>query len=95
MRQLACRVRDRLTAAGLRLPPGDSPILPVVLGGEAETLAAADRLREAGMLVAAVRPPTVPRGTSRLRLTLTCEHTDEEVEALVAAVGRAGSASSR
>ncbi len=86
VRQLARHVRSRLTAAGLALPPGDSPIVPVVLGGEAETLAAADRLREMGMLVAAVRPPTVARGTSRLRVTLSSQHTDEEVEAVVSAV---------
>jgi 8-amino-7-oxononanoate synthase len=86
VRRLARHVRDRLTAAGFSLPPGDSPIVPVVLGHASATLLAAERLRDAGFLVAAIRPPTVARGTSRLRMTLSCEHTDAEVEALLAAV---------
>jgi 8-amino-7-oxononanoate synthase len=86
VRELSRRARTQLTAAGVRLPPGDSPILPVVLGDESAALAAADQLRAAGLLVAAIRPPTVARGTSRLRVTLCCEHADDEVDAMVAAV---------
>ncbi|MDB5295672.1 MAG: 8-amino-7-oxononanoate synthase [Phycisphaerales bacterium] len=92
VRALARRVRAELSAAGVTLPPGDSPIIPVVLGTEAAALTAADRLRERGLLVSAIRPPTVPRGTSRLRVTLSSEHSDAEVEALMAgllAVGQA------
>ena len=80
VRALAGRVRARLGMTG------DSPIVPVVLGDEAAALAAAERLRDAGLLVVAVRPPTVPRGTSRLRVTLSCEHTDAEVDSMTAAV---------
>jgi 8-amino-7-oxononanoate synthase len=86
VRDLSRRVRTQLAATGLKLPPGDSPIIPIVLGDESAALAAADRLRDAGMLVAAIRPPTVARGTSRLRVTLSCEHTDQEVQALISAV---------
>ncbi|HSV15514.1 MAG TPA: 8-amino-7-oxononanoate synthase [Tepidisphaeraceae bacterium] len=64
----------------------DSPILPVILGGESESLKAAERLREAGFLVVAIRPPTVPRGSSRLRITLSSEHRDEEVRGLLEAL---------
>ena len=86
VRRLARDVRGALTAAGLTLPPGDSPILPIVLGGEADAVAAADRLAAAGFLVAAIRPPTVPRGTSRLRVTLSSEHSDAEVAGAVAGI---------
>jgi 8-amino-7-oxononanoate synthase len=65
---------------------GDSPIIPIILQSETATLAAASAMRAEGMLVAAVRPPTVPRGSSRLRITLCCEHTDLEVNELIAAV---------
>jgi 8-amino-7-oxononanoate synthase len=79
VRLLAARVR-----AGLSLGPGDSPIVPIVIGEESATLAAAERLMQRGFLTVAVRPPTVARGTSRLRVTLSCDHTDEEVEGLIA-----------
>lgn len=86
LRKLARHVRGRLSQAGFTLPPGDSPIVPVILGQESAALHAAQRLREEGLLVVPIRPPTVPRGTSRLRITLSSEHTDEEVERLIAAV---------
>jgi 8-amino-7-oxononanoate synthase len=83
LRALSAEVRLCLIQMGFKLPPGDSPIIPVILGGETESLAAAERLRAAGLLVVAIRPPTVPRGSSRLRITLSCEHTPEEVERLL------------
>jgi 8-amino-7-oxononanoate synthase len=86
LRALARRVRAELGAAGLEIPPGDSPIVPIVLGSEAAALGAADRLRDLGMLVVAIRPPTVKRGSSRLRVTLCCEHSDGEVTTLVEAI---------
>jgi 8-amino-7-oxononanoate synthase len=64
------------------LPEPQSPIVPVVLG-EAETaLAASQLLEDNGFLVTAIRPPTVPPGTSRLRLTFTAQHPDDEIERL-------------
>ena len=83
VRALARRVRDAASAGGLAIAPGDSPIIPVMLGDEARALEASRKLLEARLLVPAVRPPTVPKGTSRLRLTLSCEHTDQEVGALL------------
>ncbi len=88
LRELALRVRERLSKAGLAIGEGNSPIIPIVLGAEQDVLRAADRLREQGLLVGAVRPPTVPRGGSRLRVTLSCEHTDSEIDALVNSVTR-------
>jgi len=61
-----------------------SPILPVVIGAEADAVAASTALLERGLWVPAIRPPTVAPGTSRLRITLSATHTDEQVERLVA-----------
>jgi 8-amino-7-oxononanoate synthase len=63
-----------------------SPIIPFVLGDETATLEAARALLDRGLLVPAIRPPTVAPGTSRLRVTLSAAHTDAEVDALVAAL---------
>ena len=62
---------DLLKAEGLRLPDFRSQILPVPVGGNEAALEMAQRLRRQGLLVTAIRPPTVPRGTARLRLSVT------------------------
>ena len=77
-------VGGALREAGFRVPPGDSAIVPVILGSEEAAMAAASVLRDTGLWVAPIRPPTVPRGTSRLRITLSSRHTDEEIELLLA-----------
>lgn len=89
VRSTARQFRANLTAAGFALPPGDSPIVPVILGDEQAALAAAAALAERGFLVPAIRPPTVPKGGSRLRITLSAAHGDEQVEQLLAAVKQA------
>ncbi len=63
-----------------------SPIVPVVLGDEDRAVRAADALLAQGLLVPAIRPPTVAPGTSRLRVTLSAAHTDEDVARLAAAL---------
>jgi 8-amino-7-oxononanoate synthase len=70
------------------LAPPQSPIVPVIVGDEAAALAASTTLEEAGYLVTPIRPPTVPAGTSRLRITFTAEHSDEQVEGLANALKR-------
>lgn len=67
-------------AAGL--PDAASPIVPIQIGGEEDALAASDMLAGEGFLAAAIRPPTVPAGTARLRLTFTALHPDEEIARL-------------
>jgi 8-amino-7-oxononanoate synthase len=69
-------------ARAARLPQPQSPIVPVVLGTAQAALAASALLEDNGFLVTAIRPPTVPRGTARLRLTFTAQHPDEEIERL-------------
>jgi 8-amino-7-oxononanoate synthase len=70
-----------------RLRPGHlTPIVPVVLGDEAAALAAAARLLDQGLLVPAIRPPTVAPGTSRLRVTFSAAHTEDQVDRLLAAL---------
>jgi 8-amino-7-oxononanoate synthase len=81
LRGLVVRVAD---AVGRAAHP--SPILPVVIGGEAEAVAASASLLDQGLWVPAIRPPTVAPGTSRLRITLSATHTDVEVDRLLEGV---------
>jgi 8-amino-7-oxononanoate synthase len=83
------RKARRFTAA-LDLPEAASPIVPLVVGDPEVALAASQALEERGFLVTAIRPPTVPEGTSRLRFTFSAMHSDEDVDRLVAAVRAAG-----
>jgi 8-amino-7-oxononanoate synthase len=83
------RARLRSNVAELR-PGHPSPIVPVVCGDEARSLAAAAALLELGLLVPAIRPPTVPVGTSRLRVALSAAHTVEQVSVLRGALERLG-----
>ena len=75
----------RFTAAA-DLPEAQSPIVPVIIGDEQETLAASQMLTEEGYLVVPIRPPTVPAGTARLRLTFTAQHPDEAIDRLAGLV---------
>jgi 7-keto-8-aminopelargonate synthetase-like enzyme len=86
VRAMARRLRADLAAAGFEIPSGDAPIIPVIVGEEAGALRASEMLAEARLLVPAVRPPTVAKGSSRLRVTVSCDHLDEEVERLVGAL---------
>ena len=70
--------------------PVSSPIVPLILGGEREALAASGFLLDRGLHVPAIRPPTVPRGTSRLRVSLSAAHSDEDVGRLIEALRELG-----
>ncbi|MEQ9555277.1 MAG: 8-amino-7-oxononanoate synthase [Rhodospirillales bacterium] len=66
----------------LGLPAAESPIVPILLGDSARTMAAQKVLEDAGYLVIGIRPPTVPEGTARLRLTFTALHSDADIDRL-------------
>jgi 8-amino-7-oxononanoate synthase len=84
VRRPVARAREFTSALGL--PPAASAIVSLVMGSASRALAASGALRDAGFLVAAIRPPTVPPGTSRLRVTFSAAHTAEQVAELAAAV---------
>src|SRR5205085_1058710 len=67
-------------------PFGGSQIIPVVLGDAGKTVNLANSLQQAGFDVRAVRPPTVPEGSSRLRISVHADHTESEIEALAGAL---------
>jgi 8-amino-7-oxononanoate synthase len=77
------RFRREAATLGLRLLASDTPIQPVILGSEDAAMTASDSLRKRGLWVPAIRPPTVPKGSSRLRITFSAAHDDEDVERLL------------
>jgi 8-amino-7-oxononanoate synthase len=82
-------LRSRLRGHIERIAPGHpSPVIPIVVGDEREAVALSAALLDRGLLVPAIRPPTVPAGTSRLRIALSAAHTPEQIDAL--ATGLAG-----
>ena len=83
---LVARFRQRAATAGLVLAGSPTPIQPILLGTPDAALAASEALLARGFMVAAIRPPTVPAGTSRLRVTLSASHEDRDVDALVDAL---------
>jgi 8-amino-7-oxononanoate synthase len=80
------RLRLALRAMGLDTGSSCTQIVPVLLGDPVRTVAARDTLATLGIRVSAVRPPTVPQGTSRLRLGLSAAHTDQDMLRLVEAL---------
>ena len=90
--QLWQRVDELRRAAGSlgwQTPAEPSAILPLIVGGEAKAVATMERLREAGFFIPAIRYPTVPRNEARLRVTLTANHTAEDIQQLLDALGQA------
>ena len=84
-------LKARLRANIDRVRPGHpSPIIPIVLGDETAAVAASEALAAAGILVPAIRPPTVPAGTSRLRVTVSAAHTGADLDRLLDALAQAG-----
>jgi len=83
LQNLAEGVRQSLRRAGLETGPSSTQIVPVILGAEQRALDVARALEQAGFLGVAIRPPTVPAGTARLRLTFSAAHTPQQAEDLV------------
>ncbi len=86
LRQSIAQWRDGLTLTRWQTPPSDTAIQPVVIGANADAMNAAAALYEQGIWVPAIRPPTVPAGTARLRVTLSAGHAAADVSQLIAAV---------
>ncbi len=82
--QLIAHFRKGAAALGLQLMDSFSPIQPIVIGDEAKALLISQKLAERGILIIAIRPPTVPVGSSRLRITFSAQHTIEQVDQLLA-----------
>ena len=83
LNRLIARFRQGATQIGLSLMDSPTPIQPILVGDSERALQLSARLRERGLLVGAIRPPTVPAGTARLRVTLTASHSDAQLERLL------------
>ncbi|ALV08785.1 8-amino-7-oxononanoate synthase [Roseateles depolymerans] len=86
LRQGMTALLDRHPALPWRLAPSSTPIQPLIIGGNAEVMALAAALEQKGLRVPGIRPPTVPKGEARLRVTLCATHTNDDVDRLLAAL---------
>ena len=93
LQHLVKRFRQGADESGLPLMDSFTPIQPLLLGDTDRALMVSQRLREQGFLISAIRPPTVPEGTARLRITFSAEHEDVHVDRLLNALLKAGAAS--
>lgn len=84
--RLIDRFRRETAAMGYQLMPSDTPIQPIMIGDPHEAMALSQSLEKQGILVTAIRPPTVPQGESRLRVTFSAAHTDQQLDRLLAAL---------
>ena len=85
--RLWSNIRAFSSATGVK---ARSPIVPLVIGSERSALEASALLLQHGLLVPAIRPPTVPEGTARLRIALSASHKEEEIAALAHAIRASG-----
>ncbi|MNE17509.1 8-amino-7-oxononanoate synthase [compost metagenome] len=81
--KLIRRFREGATEIGLTLMDSPTPIQPILVGDSARALKLSALLRERGILVGAIRPPTVPAGSARLRVTFSAAHSEEQLESLL------------
>jgi 8-amino-7-oxononanoate synthase len=84
--QLVARLKAGVAGLPWPLMASATPIQPMLVGDQHAALALAEGLKQRGILIPAIRPPTVPRGTSRLRISLSAAHTAADVDALLAAL---------
>ena len=83
---LIARFRSGAEQIGLQLAKSNTPIQPVLINDDEKVMEVGKQLRASGFLVGAIRPPTVPVGTGRLRITFSADHSEEQVDQLVAAL---------
>lgn len=79
-------LRNKLRVAGLNIAESTTYIIPVMIGSAADALSVSKTLYDKGLFVPAIRPPTVPAGSSRLRISVQAEHTTEQMDALAEAL---------
>jgi 8-amino-7-oxononanoate synthase len=80
------RFRDGAKALGLALMDSHTPIQPVMIHDDQLVVSVNQQLRTKGFMVGAIRPPTVPKGSGRLRITLSASHTEQQIDQLLAAL---------
>lgn len=88
LNQLISRFRHGAEQIGLRLMNSNTAIQPVLMASDTELLETNKKLLESGFMVGAIRPPTVPKGTGRLRVTLSASHSEQQVDALLDALDK-------
>jgi len=86
LRELITQLRAGLATASWPLLPSQTPIQPLMVGDSRQAMALSERLAASGLLVPAIRPPTVPQGTARLRISLSADHDSADVQRLVDAL---------
>ena len=86
LRRLIERLRSGLFGLPWRSPPSPTAIQPLLIGGNEDAVRLSERLFSQGLWVPAIRPPTVPAGTARLRISLSAAHGDGQIDALIAAL---------
>jgi glycine C-acetyltransferase/8-amino-7-oxononanoate synthase len=84
------RMYQGLLAMGCHMTKTESPILPIIVNDPALAVEMSQHLRKKGIYIPAIRPPTVPKGTSRLRVTVTAEHTSEQIDLALKAIQHVG-----
>ncbi|WP_287028009.1 8-amino-7-oxononanoate synthase [Pseudomonas sp. UBA6310] len=89
LERLIAQFRDGAARIGLQLMDSPTPIQPILIGDSARALRLSSLLRERGLLVGAIRPPTVPAGSARLRVTLSAAHSEAQVDRLLDALANA------
>jgi len=88
LQELVAKFHEGIVRLGFASPPSTTPIQPLIAGSAETALEWSGLLAEQGILVTAIRPPTVPQGSARLRITFSASHTDEHLQRLLSALER-------
>jgi len=92
LQHLAQYLRDGLRRLGFSTGASTTQIVPVIIGDEMRTMAMSQHLQQRGIMAAAIRPPTVERGSARIRLALSCQHSQEQIDTLLQAISSCATA---